>query len=146
MTGSPHQVQIMWSNKTLIAALCLVSIVANPVLAVSPSCCCPRRPAPKRTCCRGNQAPLAPTNKSCCHKRSAAGDLGHHRCSCCTQPDSQPQQKSNSIPSVSSMALAIWPVLPAIQAPANVRLSRDTSGPFPASGTSLLALLCKWLK
>lgn len=139
---------IMNFQQALIAALCSIAVIGNPVLAGLKPCCC-TRPAEKQASCfhdRQSQA-TEPSKKSCCAKKEPVRTRLVRPCECCFTNAPQPLT-SNSVPLLKPSApvdLFTGDLPQASLTTATASLDNPNLGAGEFYGPSLLALLCRWL-
>lgn len=138
----------MWASKNLVACLCIVGAVGNPVAAAITPCCCVRLEQPKPKCCHSKNDSAKSAEKACCVSRVAKIAPALEACRCCVKSLPQPL---NDRPTTAKVAGDLFPALwfaPQPQADSLMLPDCECVEAVHASltGPPLLALLCKWLK
>jgi hypothetical protein len=135
-------------RQTLIAVLCCVAVIGNPIAAGLKACCCSRPAEKQRSCCLARQAksPSAST-KSCCAKHHPGRAMLSQVCGCCLKEAPPLTSRTPvSLKPVPPLDLITWQG-PRVTLPVFVgRLDRGFTAAERLHNSSLLALLCRWLK
>ncbi len=135
-------------QQSLIAVLCSIAVIGNPVLAGLKPCCC-TRPAEKQASCfddRQSQADESST-KSCCAKKQPVRTAMVRPCDCCFKNVPQPLT-SNSVPLLKPsppVDLFAGDIRQVSHTTTTESLAGPNLGAGEFYGPSLLALLCRWL-
>lgn len=147
LVGSLDLVEMRF-RQTLIAVLCCVAVIGNPIVVGLKACCCSRPVEKQRSCClaRKGTSPTAST-KACCAKRQATRAALVHVCGCCLKEAPPLTNRTPvSVKPVPPLDLISWSI-PRVSLPTFVeRLDRGFVAADRLNASSLLALLCRWLK
>ena len=135
-------------RQTLIAVLCCVAVIGNPIAAGLKACCCSRPAEKQKSCCLGRQAKSqSASTKACCAKRQSSRAMLSQVCGCCLK---------EAPPLTNRTPVTLKPVPPLDLISGQVarvflpifvgRLDRGFVAADRPDASSLLALLCRWLK
>ena len=141
----------MKTFKAIIAAITLLAVAANPIVAMAMPCCCTKPVEQQRSCCQpAAQKTSSNDQHACCAKHQASNKFVEQRAGCCcitSSPASTSPRESLAKLSVEnhSFDVAFWSADQSLQAPTSRYLDHSADR-FSVSGPPLLALYCIWLK
>lgn len=140
----------MGLHQQMIAVLCAVAVIANPLMAASQPCCCTQAQA-ERQSGHCDQQPVTTAGKSCCAKPRLAPEPQRvvliRPCGCCVKATPQPlPSRSLLVKPVPPIDWVSWGVPQLILPAATFGQSRLDARAIPDVGPALLAVLCRWLK
>ncbi len=155
----------MRTTRTLITAVCLLSLIVQPVAAAFAPCCCTQPAKSKSDCCPlesqgglrpadapGDATPSATKSAkpSCCAKKTPPRRVVLERGCCCFEaaPATAPtQERLTDETRRTTLDESLWVGHTFRHFDRNEhRFVETASSPHPLSGPPLLALHCTWLK
>lgn len=135
-------------RQTLVAVLCCMSVIGNPVMAGLKACCCSQPVEKQKSCCLARQAKSqSASTKACCAERQSSRAMLSQVCGCCLKEAPPLTNRTPvSLKPVPPLDLIGWQVA-RVSLPTFVeRLDRGFVAADRLNASSLLALLCRWLK
>lgn len=140
----------MGLQQQIIAVLCAVAVIANPLMAASQPCCCTQKQL-QRQASHCDQQPVTTAGKSCCAKPRLAPEPQRvalvRPCGCCVKAAPQPlPSRSLLVKPVPPIDWVSWDAPQLGPLVATFGQSRLDVRAFPNVGPALLAVLCRWLK
>lgn len=142
----------MTTLKSISVLLCLIGVVVNPVGTKYLPCCCTDQQTAKHDCCHAKSQSVAKKSvesRSCCAKKATPTALQSGCCCVEELPASLPVRVTltNASAGTPEVEALVWPPVVLATPRDSLTYLRDHfSGRFRASGPSLLALHCLWLK
>ena len=149
--GQSYDSSAMSTFKSLITAITLIAVAANPVAAGLLPCCCTEKVQPERPCCQATKQAVQSTadSPSCCAKKQQeSSSVQQSGCCCFDVPPAVPASSEKfAKPTTEPQPLVVFCsfVDSSVQAPV-IRRFEHASGSLTISGPPLLALYCIWLK
>lgn len=136
--------------QSIVAAITLLAVAANPVVAMAMPCCCTKPIEQRRSCCQTAQTTSSDNHSDCCAEKPDSNSLAQYRADCCcvTAPLTSTSAQENAVkPSVEKHSFDVMFLVAddPVPLPTSHYLENSPSR-FSLSGPSLLALYCIWLE